>query len=153
MRYRLHRILLFPILLGALGLGCSKAPDLLRLTPASSESALFQTPLVPPQHGETLAGDWAVYYSWGCGSFSETSWTLSADGTFYSAPVNRSGKWSVRGRDFVLAFPYGPFVVYTGTVDSTGESIAGTMAGNDGSRGCWRAVKVSSPSTDTPAAG
>jgi hypothetical protein len=88
-----------------------------------------------------LAGEWLVSYSWGCGSYSETIWKLESDGTFYAPEINRGGTWSVDGRKFELSFPYEPYVTYSGTVDPQGTYLEGTMAGTDGSQGCWHARK------------
>ncbi len=94
-----------------------------------------------PAPDDGLAGLWLVAYSWGCASDSETTWILYADGTFSSPDVNQEGTWSVNGRAFELTYPYSPYAVYAGTVELSGGYIEGTMAGDDGNRGCWHARK------------
>jgi hypothetical protein len=149
-RPRRNRILPLLVLVCAAALACSKTGDLFPGAADSSAAAPTHAGRDTPPSVPALAGEWTVRYSWGCGTYSETGWNLSADGTFYSASVNRSGKWILRGRDFVLTFPYAPFVVYSGTVSSDGLSMEGTMAGNDGSRGCWDAAKIPPAAPSAP---
>jgi hypothetical protein len=131
---------------GLIILGCSKTRDLLLLPNRTSELTRISNTRTIPNPAGGLAGEWQVFFSWGCGSYSETTWILHPDGTFYAPDINRGGKWSMEGREVVLTFPYSPFVVFTGILDPEGQSIKGTMGGNDGSSGCWNAAKKSSAS-------
>jgi hypothetical protein len=127
-------------------LGCSKINSLF----PTSRWAFFPAETPIPAKTDSipgnLAGTWHVGYSWGCGSFSETTWILHPDGTFFSPAIRRDGRWKAEGDQFALSFPYGPFVVYSGTIDATGKYMEGTMAGDDGSSGCWHAQKADSDS-------
>jgi hypothetical protein len=130
---------------GLLGLGCSKIHNLFPSAAAASyptgtPSLVKKTPTAAGPEGT-----WQVFYSWGCGSFSETVWILHPDGTFFIPDINRGGTWKAEGSDFTLSFPYSPFVVYTGKIDAAGKTMEGTMAGDDGSRGCWHARKGNPP--------
>jgi len=130
--------------IGLLILGCSKTRGVLPSPTPCVESTPTPSPSVFPVLDGGLAGEWLVSYSWGCGSLSETTWLLYPDGTFFAPAVNRGGTWHLEGREFALTFPYSPFARYTGRADPAGEYLEGTMAGDDGSRGCWHARKSES---------
>jgi hypothetical protein len=101
-------------------------------------------------------GLWRVFYSWGCGSFSEAGWILHADGTFYSPEANGGGTWTLERSVFRLTFDYSPHTTYSGTVNAARDSMEGTMESEDGKTGCWHASRdvptptVSPTGTPTP---
>jgi hypothetical protein len=91
-----------------------------------------------------ITGQWQVFYSWGCGSYSQSEWILYAGGTFYCPDIDGSGTWTLLGRVFRLEFDYPPYATYTGELNAGGSSMEGTMADNRGRTGCWFADKESS---------
>jgi hypothetical protein len=124
---------------GMVFIGCSKLTVLSQPPVPFLESTPTPKEAASPAPGVDLSGLWRVDYSWGCASRLETTWILRSDGTFASPAVNQEGIWSLNGQAFELIYPYNPRTVYTGTLDPSGDDIEGTMAANDGSRGCWHA--------------
>lgn len=89
----------------------------------------------------SLDGPWQVFYSWGCGTFSEAAWILNADGTFYSPEADGGGSWSLDGAAFHLRFDHSPFATYTGKANAARDYLEGTMTSDGGKAGCWNARK------------
>jgi hypothetical protein len=135
---------------GMLLLGCSKIQGIPRSPTPGVKPARTAAETASGASASELAGQWLVFYSWGCGSYSETVWNLESDGTFYAPEINRGGTWNVDGRDFKLTFPYEPYATYSGTIDPQGAYMEGTMAGTDGSQGCWQARKKAESGQRTP---
>jgi hypothetical protein len=124
---------------GCLVLGCSLLDPNITVQP--------RTPTLQPTASSTavperkLDGTWQAFYSWGCGSVSEASWILRADGTFYSPEADGGGIWNMKGSDFRLAFGYSPRATYTGKVNDTRDYMEGTMEADGGKTGCWHAER------------
>jgi hypothetical protein len=95
--------------------------------------------------GKSVAGDWSVYYDWGCtGSYSgPASMTFQTDNTFTISESGSPsyGRWSMTGKTVEFIFDDYPNSDYIGTVDSASTYIQGTMTNSDGGSGCWYAQR------------
>ena len=88
----------------------------------------------------TIPGAWPFAFDWSCNGSSDTSvFYTQNDGTFntYSGSY---GTWTLYGNH--VTFVYSSGTTYSGTVDSTGTRIEGTMVSHSGSTGCWSAEKT-----------
>jgi hypothetical protein len=94
---------------------------------------------------ENTYGDWDLYYDWDCtGTFngpglltfySDQTYSLTEDGdTGY-------GTWFLTGDYMDFIYDTSPYAHYIGTLDSSFTFMEGTMSTNDGSNGCWYAIK------------
>jgi hypothetical protein len=133
---------------GCLVFGCSMLRSNLTAQPRAPALPTTNSPASGKVRG--LDGGWRVFFSWGCGSYSEAGWILHADGTFYSSEANGGGTWTVAGSAFRLTFDYSPHTTYVGTVDAARNSIEGTMESDEGKTGCWHAKRDVPASTFTP---
>lgn len=85
-------------------------------------------------------GLWDMFFDWNCdGSFSSTTWNFKEDKTFESTG-GFHGTWSVSGKQITVTYSSG--TTYSGTIDSAGTFMSGTMVDYDGVTGCWDASHI-----------
>jgi hypothetical protein len=91
----------------------------------------------------SIPGGWALHFDWGCGgSYSTSSMTFNANGTFALAPY--TGKWTSHDGQIIFRFDQAPNSIYSGAVvDSAMVGISTNFSLN----GCWYAVKTTATST------
>jgi len=106
--------------------------------------AILGTHKVAP---ECVTGRWDIYYAWSCDDANQTfvrNWVFD-DATW--ANKRAGGTWLLSGTTF--QFIYGADktgTVYTGTVNSSCDTMTGTMESYSGSTGCWTAERVQNSS-------
>lgn len=105
-------------------------------------SSLANSPVL--SSSPSVSGDWDLYYSWDCGSYSGPA-TISfyGDGSYYAYEDTGDGygTWSVQGQTLDFMYDEYPHAHYIGTLSNTGDYAEGTMDTDDGSSGCWYANK------------
>ena len=91
-----------------------------------------------------VPGNWTLFYDWDCdGSYSSTTMTVNADGTF-SVGEGFSGKWVQIGGMFVFKFD-GLDTTYAGNLAS--KSITGTSTTFSGLNGCFYMLQEGVPTS------
>jgi len=92
-----------------------------------------------------ITGTWDLYYDWGCdGVYSgPAELNFHADNNFTLTEYSDSlfGTWTIAGTRVEGIFDDYPNSHYTGTLDSTGDYIDGTMDNLDNMTGCWYAER------------
>lgn len=103
------------------------------------------TKTLTPTLSVSVEGDWELYYSWDCSSYSGP-----AEANFYSdytymlsegGETTGYGTWYLAGDYIDFIFDDSPNAHYVGTLDYTGTYMEGTMDTTDGASGCWYANK------------
>jgi hypothetical protein len=80
---------------------------------------------------------WNLVFDWGCnGRTGSTTWNLKGDKTFESSGGYR-GTWEVSGKQITVRYASG--TTYSGTINSEGTFMNGTMVDYEGGTGCWNA--------------
>jgi hypothetical protein len=89
-----------------------------------------------------IAGNWTLFYDWGCdGSYSSTSMTVNADGTWTSGE-GYSGLWVQVAGMFMFTFN-NLETTYAGVLASM--SITGIMTTFSGLTGCFYMLQQGVP--------
>ena len=97
-------------------------------------------PITPILQQSTPVGDWDLYYSWDCTSYSGPVTVSLFDGGGMSATEGGStgyGTWWQQGNILDYQYDSYPNAHYTGTF--SGTHYEGTMVTDDGSNGCFYA--------------
>ena len=85
-----------------------------------------------------IPGTWTLFYDWGCdGSYSQTSITFNANGTFSTGSGN-SGNWS-QGSGMILWKYSTSNTCYGGNFAS--QAMVGISSTFGGLNGCWYATQ------------
>jgi len=93
--------------------------------------------------GQSVTGDWYLYYDWGCTGeyYGPAVITFNSDLTFALSEGGDTsyGQWRISSNTIEFIFNDYPNAYYTGTVDQGDSYIEGTMTNTDGGSGCWYA--------------
>jgi len=98
--------------------------------------------------GYTMAvpGNWTLFYDWNCdGTYSRTTMTVNADGTWTNAE-SYSGRWVQVAGMFVFKFN-GLDTTYSGNLAS--KSITGISTTFSGLNGCFYMLQAGVPTSFT----
>jgi hypothetical protein len=90
-------------------------------------------------NGTNIVGTWTLEWDWECdGEDGTADLYFHADNTwFIDYEDGLTGTWTLEGDQVTFVFSSG--TTYTGTVNSTGTEMEGTMVDYDGITGCWTA--------------
>ncbi len=82
-------------------------------------------------------GLWNLTFDWSCdGNPGSTTWNFKDDKTFEDSG-GYYGTWAVNGKQITVTYSNG--TRYSGTIDSAGTYMYGTITDVDGGGGCWDA--------------
>ncbi len=91
-----------------------------------------------------VPGNWTLFYDWNCdGSYSRTTMTVNANGTF-SLGEGSAGKWVQIGGMFTFKFNSSE-TTYAGNLAS--KSITGTSTTFSGLNGCFYMLQAGVPTS------
>jgi len=92
--------------------------------------------------GNDLSGTWELTFTWEGYSAGTEEMYFDEDGTF-TTYSDDYGEWELDGDDVWFQFSVGGYAAYTGTLNSDGDYMSGTMIDVDYDEGTWYAEKIS----------
>ena len=108
----------------------------------STTATTTTTTTTTTTNSTNIVGTWILEWDWGCDDATGTAdFYIYADNTwFIDYEDGITGTWTLEGDQVTLVFSNG--TTYTGTVNSTGTEMEGTMVDYDGYTGCWTASLI-----------